>query len=140
MSRAGVVLSAAAVATSFFGSQALDGSGLSGWSWLAIFLFGIVALLLVGVMTPGRMRDLFGPGQEREGLAGFAASPAEIVGGYVEAKPPWSLARTYRDVSLHMELHWEENERVLVRRVDLRFRLAALLLFAEIAVWVVELA
>ena len=100
----------------------------------------MLALLLVGVMTPGRLRDLFGPGEERTGIAGFVASPGAVIGNYVEADPPWSLARTYRDIALHMELHWEENKRVLIRRVDVRFRLAALLLFAEIAVWVVELA
>jgi hypothetical protein len=86
------------------------------------------------------MRDLFGPGEEREGLVGFVASPEILIAGYIEADPPRTLARTYRSVALHMEEHWKENERKLVRRVDVRFRLAALLLFAEIAFWVVELA
>jgi hypothetical protein len=138
--RAGVTLSATAVATSFFGSQALTGSGLDTWSWIAIVVFVGVGVTLLAVMTPGRLRNLLGPGQAREGLAGFVASPVILIEGYFESDPPRTLAQTYRDVALHMEAHWERNEAVLVRRIDQRFRLASVLLIGEIAAWVIDLA
>ena len=138
--RAGMLLSAAAVATSFFGGQALKGGGLSGASWVGIALFAGLGVALLAVMTPGRLVNLIRRGEAREGLAGFVASPSILVGDYVEADPPLSAATTYRDVSLYMEERWEQIENRLVRRLDLRFRIASGLLIAEMAAWVVELA
>jgi hypothetical protein len=75
--RAGVTLSATAVATSFFGSQALTGSGLDTWSWIAIVVFVGVGVTLVAVMTPGRLRNLLGPWAGARGTRGLRGQPGD---------------------------------------------------------------
>ncbi|MEK6327281.1 MAG: hypothetical protein AABM66_07125 [Actinomycetota bacterium] len=137
--RAGVLLSAAAVATSFFGGQALDGSGLGTFSWIAIALFASLGVALLGIMRPGRIRNVLSPGGGWEGHAAFVARPSVLIEGYIEANPKVPLALIYRNVSLHAEERWEEIERRFVRPLDLRFRLASTLLIAEVAAWVIEL-
>lgn len=138
--RAGTLLSAAAIATSFFGGQALGASGFGTFSWIAIALFTLLGITLLGIMRPGRMRNILSSGGGWEGLGAFVARPSVLIEGYIEADPKVSLAHMYRDTALYAEQRWEEIERRFVRPLDLRFRIASTLLIAEIAVWVIELS
>ena len=50
--RAGILLSAAAIATSFLGGTALQDGELTRWSWLAIVVFGLVGLAALFALWP----------------------------------------------------------------------------------------
>jgi hypothetical protein len=124
--RSGILLSAAAIVTSFFGGQALAPDGLSVWTWLAIGTFGALAVSLLVILWP------------RQDWA-FEAVPRQIIGTYIEADEPLPLPQIHRDLAIHMEDSYVENEHRL-RPLFAAFRAASLLLVAEIAAWNIDLA
>src|SRR3954462_13075821 len=69
-SRAGVLIAAAAITTSFFGSRAITGDGLSVWVWVADGAFIVVGGCVLTVLWP------------RSDWS-FNASAAEIIAGYI---------------------------------------------------------
>jgi hypothetical protein len=124
-SRAGILLSAAAIATSFLGGQALRATP-SVWSWVAIACFAGLAVSALVILWP------------RQDWA-FAAVPSEIITSYIEVEEPLAVSVIHRDLSLHMENSYVDNERRL-RPLILFFRVASALLVVEVAAWVVDLA
>jgi hypothetical protein len=85
-SRAGVLIAAAAITTSFFGSRAVSGDGLSGWVWAAVIAFIVVGGCVLAVLWP------------RSDWS-FNASAADIIAEYIE---PEALAfpLVQRDLAL----------------------------------------
>ena len=51
-SRAAVLIAAAAVTTSFFGSRALTSSDVDAWAWAAIISFALVGLTVLAILWP----------------------------------------------------------------------------------------
>jgi hypothetical protein len=70
-SRAGVLIAAAAITTSFFGSRAITGDGLSVRVWVAVAAFIVVGGCVLTVLWP------------RSDWS-FNASAAEIIAEYIE--------------------------------------------------------
>lgn len=122
--RVGVLLSAAAIVTSFFGGQALHRAERGAWTWVALALFALLALCAIAVVWPRREW-------------GFFVSPSELIGTYVEAEEPLPVATIYRDLALHLENSHDE-QRKRIEQLMLVFRLAALGLVLEVVAWVVE--
>jgi hypothetical protein len=87
--RAGLLLSAAAVASSFLGAQALT-EGLEPLTWLALALFAVVGILAVALLWP-----------QSEWV--FSQSPARIIQEYIEGEAPQPLAAMQRNLALHLE-------------------------------------
>lgn len=87
--RAGLLLSAAAITTSFLGAQALAAGdpNLATWTALASFFFLGVACL--AILWP----------REWE----FTADPRDVIATYIEAEDPLPLDAIHRDLALHME-------------------------------------
>jgi hypothetical protein len=124
--RAGIVLSAAAIATSFLGGEALADNHLGVWSWVAIALFAGVGTFTITMLWPRKDWE-------------FAAQPRRLIATYVETDHPLALDEIHRDLALHMEDSYEENARRL-QRLMLAFRWASILLAAEVAAWIVDIA
>jgi hypothetical protein len=124
--RAGILLSGAAIATSFLGGQALDAGSVSLWSWIAIGCF-------VGLGTAALM--ILWPHKGWE----FGAYPHSVIGTYIEADKPLPLPQILRDLALHMENSYDKNANRL-GRVIFSFRAASLLLTAETLAWVIDIA
>lgn len=122
---AGILLSAAAIATSFLGGAALADGRFSGWSWAAVLLFAGVAAVVFAILWPLRSWE-------------FVASPHDLIATYVEAERPLPLARIHRDLALHMEQSHDANAWRLERIVWLS-RAAIVLLAAETFSWIVDL-
>jgi hypothetical protein len=123
-----VIVSAAAVVTSFLGGQALEAGGLSSLAWAAIGAFALLGLAGLGVLWP-------------DGGWEFDAIPNQIITSYIErpeepADPIWVV---HRDLSLHMENSYVVNERRL-RTLRTAFRVAVCALVAEVALWMAALA
>jgi hypothetical protein len=124
--RAGILLSAAAIATSFLGGQALRQASMSAWSWLAVLGFvGLSASTLL-ILWPRRDWE-------------FAAIPRRLISIYIETENPLSVERIHRDLALHMQDSYDMNEARLERLI-VYFRLAVVLLTVEVLAWVIDIA
>jgi hypothetical protein len=124
-SRTGLLLSAAAVTTSFLGAQALEGGGSSPISWLALGGFAGVALASLVILWP----------RSWEG----AADPHDVIGSYIESAEPAPIEKLHRDLSVHMRSSYLENREGLQKLVVF-FQVASLLLVLEIVLWLIAIA
>lgn len=123
--RAGLVLSAAAITTSFLGAQALEG-GHSHWSaWLALAAFVGVAAISLSILWPRRWE--------------FTANPRDVIQTYIESEEPAPIDELHRDLSLHMHNSYSENRKGL-EQLALFFQVACGLLAIEVVLWIIAIA
>jgi hypothetical protein len=125
--RAGILLSAASIATSFLAGIVVepDAPRLGGFGWAAVGLFIAVVGLCLAILWPT---------QEWK----FRPNARKLVRDYLDADPPASLAEMQRDLALHME-NWSDKNIQKLRRLFLYFQAAALLLGVEVVVWMADL-
>jgi hypothetical protein len=125
-SRAGTLIAAAAITTSFFGSQALR-NHVHVMSWIAIGCFVALGASVLVILWPRRDWE-------------FTLSPERFISTYLEPTEgdPLSLALIHRDLALHMGRSAALNRRQL-RWLMVAFRAGALLLMAEVIAWIVVL-
>jgi hypothetical protein len=100
-SRAGGLIAAAAITTSFFGSRAVSGDGLSGWVWVAVIAFIVVGGCVLAALWP------------RSDWS-FNASAADIIAEYIEPESV-EFPLVQRDLALHRSTAYDENARQLGR-------------------------
>jgi ABC-type multidrug transport system fused ATPase/permease subunit len=120
-SRAGNLISATAIATSFLGGFALAGGSPGFWGWVAVGLFVGVILACLGIFLP-LFRWRF-------------ENSAEVLLMDIEGPNPPDLAELQRDTAYHMFDDYQQNQKRLDRLYWL-FILAGILLMVEIAAWV----
>ncbi len=123
-SRTGLLLSVAAIATSFLGARALEGGSLSPMSWLALASFIVTALVSLAVLLPSREE--------------FSADAREVIETYIEAPQPASIKGLHRDLALHMHASYARNLGALGRLATL-FQMACGLLIVEMIFWVLSI-
>jgi hypothetical protein len=124
-SRAGILLSAASIATGFLARIALaDDRSLSTWGWLAGGAFVALVGLCVSVLW---VRNEWK----------FSPHPKKLVGHYVDPEGV-TLARAQRNLALHMGRAWDTNREKL-RWMFWLFMAACFLLGIEIAFWIADL-
>lgn len=123
--RAGLLLSAAAITTSFLGAQALNDGSPNVATWLALTCFISLAIAALAILWPHRLE--------------FTANPANVIESYIETAQPLSVAEIHRDLSLHMHSSYAENL-AGQKQLASRFRLAGVLLTIEVTFWIVDLA
>ena len=124
-SRASVLIAAAAIATSFFGTRAFADGGSSARTWIAIFAFALVALCVLAVLWP------------RSDWS-FNASASDLIATYIEPDP-LTLPQIHRDLALHRAVAYDLNARQL-RLLFVVFRIGLVLLVLETAAWIGALA
>lgn len=124
--RAGLLLSAAAITTSFLGAQALNDGGPSAATWLALATFVGVSVTALAVLWPHHRLE-------------FTANPANVIESYIETEEPLSIAEIHRDLSLHMHASYADNL-ADQKQLAFRFRLAGVLLTVEVILWIIDLA
>lgn len=123
--RAGLLLSAAAITTSFLGAQALRGGGLDLASWLALLSFLAMAAASLAILWPRRWQSV--------------ANPREVIETYVESTEAKTLVDLYRDLSLHMSQSYLENQEEL-EQLALFLRSGSGFLTLEVFLWVIAIA
>jgi hypothetical protein len=125
--RASALIAAAAIATSFFGAQAIQGSRVSAAAWIAIACFVLVGVCVLAVLWPRHDWE-------------FAVSPARFIATYLEPadEEPLELWSIHRDMALHLGASAEKNRRQL-RWLMIAFRAGALLIIAEVVAWIAAL-
>ena len=122
--RAGLLLSGAAIATSFLGQAALD-RGITAFTWLAIAAFVALGGAVLGILWPRRDWE-------------YAMRPELLIENYIEHPEPLPMPQIHRDLALHMDRSYLQNRGQLLRLTWL-FRLASILLVVEVVAWVVDL-
>ncbi|MET0304808.1 MAG: hypothetical protein ABW196_01095 [Solirubrobacterales bacterium] len=123
--RAGLLLSSAAITTSFLGAQALDGDGSGVLVWLAMIGFVGVALASLAILWPRRWE--------------FTADPRSVIQTYVEADEPAPIDELRRDLSLYMGKSFVENQEGL-EQLAVCFQIASALLTVEVVLWIGAIA
>lgn len=123
--RAGLLLSAAAVTTSFLGAQALQGGKIEFFSWLALLCFVAVAVTGLAILWPRTWE--------------FAAYPSGVIGGRTEPAEDVRIEDLYRDLSLRMHGSYLENYLAL-KHLATFFQVASALLTVEVILWVAAIA
>jgi hypothetical protein len=124
-SRAGTLLAATALATSFLGGLALQGHRLSGYAWPAIGLFLLASGAVLWVLTP-------------RGGWRFRTRPSVIIQEYVEGTPPAGIEETYKELAKHLEKNFDDNQ----EKMDLLFwglYIANIALAGEVGFWLLML-
>ena len=123
--RAGLLLSAAAITTSFLGAQALDGGDSNIATWLAMAAFVGVAVASLAILWPRQWE--------------FTANPRDVIQTYIEADEPAPLDELHRDLSLHMHNSYIEN-REGQEQLSVLFQVASGLLTIEVVLWIIAIA
>lgn len=124
-SRAGVLMAAAAVTTSVFGSKAFPGGRPSTAGWLGVAAFVGVGLAIMYVLWPRRDWQ-------------FDARAMTILTDYVEpAEVPVALIQ--RDITIHRAASFLRNT-VHMRRMLRSMRIAMCLLVVEVVAGVVVIS
>jgi hypothetical protein len=123
--RAGLLLSAAAITTSFLGAQALDNGNANAVAWLAMVGFVGVAVMALAILWP----------REWE----FTANPRDVIQTYIEAPEPAPIDELHRDLSLHMHNSYTENREGL-EQLAIFFQIASALLTVEVLLWIIAIA
>ena len=125
--RAGALIAAAAIATSFFGGQTLATHDVGASGWVAISCFVLLGFAVLVMLWP--RRDW-----------AFSLGPEDFIATYLEPVDgePMQLHLVERDLALHMDRSIELNREQLYALVTI-FRFGALLLVIEVLAWVVAL-
>lgn len=123
--RAGLLLSAAAITTSFLGAQALNGGGSGLTAWLALLSFTGVAAISLAILWPRQWE--------------FTANPRDVIQIYIEAEDPVAIEELHRDLSLHMHYSYTEN-RAGLEQLAIFFQAASSLLTIEVILWIIAIA
>ena len=123
--RTGLLLSTAAITTSFLGAQALKVGDLTPPVWLAMAGFAGVALASLAILWPRRWE--------------FATGPSKVINVYIEAEEPAPIESVHRDLSIHMFSSYNENQAGL-GQLALFFQIASGLLTAEVILWIIAIA
>lgn len=123
--RAGLLFSAAAIATSFLGAQALRGGRLGLSSWLALLCFVAVASSSLAVLWPRKW----------EGVT----DPREVIETYIEAPEVAPIEELQRDLSIYIYDSCKENQESL-RQLAVLLQVGSALLTLEVAFWMISIA
>ena len=126
-SRAGTLLAAATIVTSFLGGVALDNADPTCWSWVAVAFFAGVTFATGRVLWP--VQDWR-----------FVMNADKIVANYIEGgEAPLSPSGMHRELALRYAANLEHNEPKL-ERLRWWFQAGAGLLAAEVLFWIIDLA
>jgi hypothetical protein len=123
--RGGLLLSAAAITTSFLGAQALSAPPPGFAAWLALVCFGGLSGAVLTMLFPSREE--------------YSSDAKRVVALYIEGNRRFSLTEIHRDLALHMEANLANNETAL-KRLTHAFRLACGLMAVEVLLWIIALA
>jgi len=123
--RAGLLLSAAAVTTSFLGAQALQSGSSTFFSWLALLAFVAVAATSLAILWPRRWE--------------FTANSREVIEGCIEFAEEIRVEDLHRALSLCMQRSFSVNHRGLTELAVL-FQAASGLLTVEVVLWIAAIA
>ncbi|MGD9736598.1 MAG: hypothetical protein AB7V58_13505 [Solirubrobacterales bacterium] len=123
--RAGLLLSSAAVTTSFLGGQAIHGSRVGVLAWLGLLDFAAVAALVIATLRPRAFE--------------FSTHPGEIAHRTATAGGMPSATALYEALTARLHGGLARN-RIVLGRLAALLQLAGSLLALEVVLWIVAIA
>lgn len=127
-SRAGVLMTTAAIATSFLGGLSVPAHGLGPAAWIALACFALSGVTVLAALWPRRDWEL-------------VASPGALLTTFVE--PVLGSAAAihviHRELALHLDVLIAHN-RAQIGRLGTLLRTTSTLIAIEVLSWVVSLA
>jgi hypothetical protein len=129
--RAATVLSGASIATAFLGAQALKRPKnrpelwLDGWEWVAAGSFVALAFTVIVILWP------------RKNWV-FTVGARDLIAGYVEGARKYTMPEIQRNLALHLENHFDANQRKIERLLNW-FRVSCGLLALQVVAWILDL-
>jgi len=123
--RAGIVLAAASLITTFLGGQALgDDAPICGSAVVAIVAFLLLVASLLVVLLPWQFE--------------FSMKPADLIRDYVDVTDKPELEVVLRDLALHYKTS-HTNNGPKMQALIWSFRIAVVLLAVEVTAWLIAL-
>jgi hypothetical protein len=152
-SRTGILLAVAALASSFLGGIALEGDNVSIWSVLAIASLVGAGVASIRVLWPTAhapgvrpskidfIPDWLAKRRPDDPEAGwiFTLSAEALEEDFGGASEGDDTAEAHLKVARALEHHWDRNQPAL-EVLFTWFQIAAILLLAEVAFWLIDLA
>jgi len=124
--RAGVVVAAAAIVSSFLGGQALrSGDDFTIWSLLAIAALAVVGVAAILVLWP-------------TGGWVFANRADTLLSGYIEDEEPATIDDMHTHIAEFNQKHLDKNRAKLTKRY-IGFQVACGALACEVIFWLIDL-
>lgn len=124
-SRGGMLLSAAAITTSFLGPPSLEG-GSSNWTaWLGLLAFVAVAVVSLAILWPHRWE--------------ITTTPGDLIEDFVKRDDLPPIGEVHRGLSVYMQDSYAEN-RAGLEQLSTYLQVASGLLTIEVVVWIAALA
>jgi len=124
--RAGMLLTATSVATSFLGAAALrETEDTAPWAGIAVALFVAVGLACVALLWP------------RDGWR-WRFGAKKLIDDYVEASSPADLNEMYKELALYLEENYAHNKNKMEPMWTM-FRAAVAFLALEVFFWLMAL-
>lgn len=137
--RAATLLAAASVVTSFLGAEAFTDTRLAHGMWQPDRSWQCAELVAVGAFIGLALTviAILWPWPKRFGWK-FRLSARALIADYVESNNPASLEEMQRELALHLERHYDANERKL-KVLFVLFQVGATLLGVEVVAWLIDL-
>lgn len=123
--RAGLLLSSAAVTTSFLAGQAIHGGRVGVFGWLALLTFAAVATLALAAIGPRHWE--------------IGAHPDETTDAYLDAERQDSAGDLHRAMTFRLRQAHLAN-RAALERLAVFLQMASSLLAAEVIIWILAIA
>jgi hypothetical protein len=124
-SRTGVLIAAAAIASSFLGGQALRSGGLSVWSGLALGALLVVGVAAIVVLVP------------RKGWF-FSNNVGTLISGYIRTDDPATLGEMEERLAKFNQGRRDANQ-LKLESLYFGFRVASGALVLEVVFWLIDL-
>ena len=123
--RAGLLLSSAAVTTSFLAGQAIHDGRVGVFAWLALLDFTVVAALVIATLQPRRWE--------------LRTYPEETITAQLSADSDGSPTELYEALTMRLHRSLGANRAVLEQLAAL-LQVAGALLAVEVVVWILAIA
>ena len=123
--RAGILLSAAAISTSFLGGLALHTTSVGPFGWAAIVAFVGSALSISLVLVPRTWV--------------FHVGAQELLSDYLETAPAADINEILRSLAFYRDRRFRTNVRRLARLLT-SLRAGSVLLAIEVLMWLLDFA
>jgi hypothetical protein len=94
--RAGTLLTAASIVSTFLGAEALADDNPSGWSTVGIVSFVLVVLACTYVLWPRRFT--------------LVTSPTQLIGDHIDSELPNEIDQMRWEISTHLEVNYDAND------------------------------
>jgi hypothetical protein len=124
-SRALTMFAIAISSNAFLGGIALEDGDPHGLAWAALGVLVVLGVLVLRILWPRRFV--------------FLTSPRLLIANYADSEPAADVPTTFRDISLHIERYYSQNE-IGLSRMSALIQVGTALLIGRTILWLIVLS